>query len=73
MFVGWGTQFFGGPASDVLMEVAIPIWTQASCRNAFTQRITSSVMCAGAKEGGRDSCQVNLLYKCCLCAYYLQN
>lgn len=47
----------GGPASDVLMEVVVPIWTQKRCKAAFTQRITESVICAGATEGGRDSCQ----------------
>lgn len=57
---GWGTQFFGGPASDVLMEVSMPVWTQEQCKNAFTQRIPNSVVCAGSPEGGRDSCQVIL-------------
>lgn len=59
---GWGTQFFGGPVSDVLMEVVVPIWTQKRCKEAFTQRITDSVICAGATEGGRDSCQVILIF-----------
>ncbi|KAJ6633373.1 Proclotting enzyme [Pseudolycoriella hygida] len=54
---GWGTQFFGGPSSDVLMEVVVPIWTQKRCKSAFTQRISDTVICAGATEGGRDSCQ----------------
>lgn len=56
---GWGTQFFGGPVSDVLMEVSLPIWAQESCRNAFTHRIPDTFICAGAPEGGRDSCQVS--------------
>lgn len=43
--------------SDVLMEVVVPIWTHKRCKAAFTQRITDSVLCAGATEGGRDSCQ----------------
>lgn len=58
---GWGTQFFGGPASEVLMEVVIPVWSQTRCMQAFTQRIQNTVICAGAMEGGRDSCQVNWL------------
>lgn len=57
---GWGTQFFGGPASDVLMEVTLPIWTQESCRSVFPQRIGDTVICAGAPDGGRDSCQVSI-------------
>lgn len=55
---GWGTQFFGGPASDVLMEVTLPVWTQENCRSVFAHRISDTVICAGAPEGGRDSCQV---------------
>lgn len=55
---GWGTQSFGGPASDVLMEVSMPIWKNDNCQERFIERIGESVLCAGAKEGGRDSCQV---------------
>lgn len=55
---GWGTQFFGGPVSDVLMEVSLPVWTKERCMDAFTLRIPETVLCAGATEGGRDSCQV---------------
>lgn len=44
--------------SDILMEVVVPIWTNKRCKEAFAQRITDSVICAGATEGGRDSCQV---------------
>ncbi|KAK2579335.1 hypothetical protein KPH14_008287 [Odynerus spinipes] len=54
---GWGTQYYDGPASTVLMEVAVPIWPQEKCVRSFTQRITSTTMCAGAYEGGRDACQ----------------
>ncbi|KAG7200785.1 hypothetical protein KM043_003160 [Ampulex compressa] len=54
---GWGTQYYGGPASTVLMEVAVPIWPQDKCARSFTQRIPNTAMCAGAYEGGRDACQ----------------
>lgn len=56
--LGWGSMFFGGPSSDVLMEVSVPIWTTKACQNVFIERIGENVLCAGAKEGGRDSCQV---------------
>lgn len=56
---GWGTQFFGGPVSDVLMEVSVPVWSQDRCKEAFAHRIQDTVICAGAPEGGRDSCQVS--------------
>lgn len=55
---GWGAQSFGGPSSDVLMEVSVPIWNQENCQNVFNEYISEKVICAGAKEGGRDSCQV---------------
>ncbi|XP_012252741.2 proclotting enzyme isoform X2 [Athalia rosae] len=54
---GWGTQYFGGPASAVLMEVAVPIWPQKKCVRSFNQRIPETSMCAAAYDGGRDSCQ----------------
>lgn len=57
-YLGWGTQFFGGPASEVLMEVAVPIWSNQRCKEAFTERISASSICAGDREGGQDSCQV---------------
>lgn len=56
---GWGSQFFAGPNSDVLMEVSVPIWNQADCQNAFIERIGDNVICAGGEN--RDSCQVGVL------------
>lgn len=59
MFIlGWGTQYYGGPTSTVLMEAAVPVWPQERCVRSFTQRIPNSTLCAGAYEGGRDACQV---------------
>lgn len=65
IYIGWGTQFFGGPSSDILMEVVVPVWTQERCRQAFAQRVTNSVICAGSSEGGRDACQVYIYNGCC--------
>ena len=28
IYLGWGTIFFGGPASDVLREVEVDVWNQ---------------------------------------------
>lgn len=59
MFIlGWGTQYYGGPTSTVLMEAAVPVWPQEKCVRSFTQRISNTTLCAGAYEGGRDACQV---------------
>lgn len=57
VITGWGSQFFGGPDSHTLMEVTVPIWPQNECENSFVHRIAPSVLCAGSREGGKDSCQ----------------
>ncbi|XP_030371238.1 venom protease [Scaptodrosophila lebanonensis] len=54
---GWGTKTFGGPHSNVLMEVNLPVWKQMDCKNAMVERIPDTVICAGQPEGGQDSCQ----------------
>ncbi|KAJ9595883.1 hypothetical protein L9F63_012902, partial [Diploptera punctata] len=54
---GWGTVSYGGPASDVLMEVSVPVWNQTRCAKRYPQPILETMMCAGAYEGGKDSCQ----------------
>ncbi|XP_055542185.1 proclotting enzyme-like [Wyeomyia smithii] len=55
--VGWGTQFFGGPHSKVLMEVDLPIWSNKECQEVYINRIFETSLCAGNYEGGKDSCQ----------------
>lgn len=55
---GWGTQYYGGPASTVLMEVGVPVWPRDRCTRSFVQRIPNTTICAGSYEGGGDSCQV---------------
>ncbi|KZC11080.1 Proclotting enzyme [Dufourea novaeangliae] len=54
---GWGTRYYGGPVSTVLMKVGLPIWPREKCVQSFDQRIPETVVCAGAYEGGRDACQ----------------
>lgn len=55
---GWGTVYYGGPPSNVLMEVTIPVWSQEDCQRQFDQPILDTEICAGSEQGGRDSCQV---------------
>lgn len=57
IIIGWGSMFFGGPHSHTLMEVSVPVWNQQQCDRSFVHRIPDTVLCAGAFEGGRDSCQ----------------
>lgn len=52
--LGWGRTSEGGPTSPVLMEVDVPIVTNAQCAATYGD-IIDSQMCAGA--AGRDSCQ----------------
>ena len=56
---GWGTTSFSGESSKVLLEVLLPIWTQSECKAALNGRVfTEKQLCAGYKQGGKDSCQV---------------
>lgn len=58
--LGWGTQFYTGPISNVLMKVKVPIWNNQACQDVFTvNKIYDTVLCAGAS--GKDSCQVSCL------------
>ncbi|KNC24537.1 hypothetical protein FF38_08332 [Lucilia cuprina] len=54
---GWGSQRFGGPHSDILMEVNLPVWKIDDCRAAIVERVPDTSLCAGYPEGGQDSCQ----------------
>lgn len=53
--VGWGTQSFGGPHSDILMEVTVPIWNNSQCQAVYAHKIYDTVLCAGTTD--HDSCQ----------------
>jgi len=63
---GWGRTRVGGINSPSLKEVAIPMVTNEVCRtkyhkdNEFKNHIfDNTVVCAGTKLGGKDSCQVS--------------
>ncbi|EGI59947.1 PREDICTED: trypsin-1-like [Acromyrmex echinatior] len=59
IITGWGAIKEGGQVSHTLQEVFIPILSNAECRATKypAHRITDNMMCAGFKEGGKDSCQ----------------
>ena len=55
---GWGTTSSGGWSPDTARKVEVPIYSDAGCREAYgSGSITSGMICAGLKEGGKDSCQ----------------
>ena len=59
---GWGTLRSGGPASNVLQFVSVPILEISDCTNLnelySPTNITSNMICAGDLiDGGEDSCQ----------------
>jgi secreted trypsin-like serine protease len=58
---GWGAIEEGGPVSTTLQEVSVPIMSNAECRRSKypARKITDNMICAGYKEGQKDSCQVS--------------
>lgn len=56
---GWGALWFGGPTSDRLQGVDIPIVSEAECEAAYnTYSVDETMICAGdLSVGGIDSCQ----------------
>ncbi|XP_057677552.1 enteropeptidase [Corythoichthys intestinalis] len=55
---GWGRQEEQGSLPDVLQEAKVPLVDRASCQRDLPEyTITSSMLCAGIREGGVDSCQ----------------
>lgn len=48
-----------GITAGHLRQVVVPIWSADECAESDygKKRLTSNMMCAGLKEGGRDACQ----------------
>ena len=62
--IGWGLTSEGGTASDVLLQARVPVLTDARCERAYPVGspttltfFASSMLCAGTKAGGVDTCQ----------------
>lgn len=53
---GWGATAEGGSVSAELMEVTVPIITNAQCNEIYGM-ITDGMLCAGYEAGGKDACQ----------------
>jgi len=60
---GWGKRSYSDQlGSNALLEVTVPIWKIEDCRTSYQSiqlPITDNHICAGYKEGGKDSCSVN--------------
>lgn len=41
----------------MLMQVSVPIVSEAKCKKAYGSSIHTSRVCAGLDRGGKDSCQ----------------
>ncbi|XP_059964085.1 trypsin-like isoform X2 [Mesoplodon densirostris] len=55
---GWGnTKSSGSSFPEFLQCLKAPILSDSACRSAYPGQITSSMMCLGFLEGGKDSCQ----------------
>lgn len=60
--IGWGATQQGGQTTPTLQEVAIKVQPSSDCERNYRQvppgvKITGNMLCAGAPEGGKDSCQ----------------
>lgn len=55
--IGWGTTSSGGSQSNTLLEVVVPVTSEAVCNRAYRNIDYNSQICAGFTNGGRDSCQ----------------
>ncbi|MEZ4816309.1 MAG: serine protease [Bdellovibrionota bacterium] len=55
--LGWGTTSESGSLAKTLMQVTVPLVNTEECLKAYPGEIDESMICAGLKEGGKDSCQ----------------
>jgi hypothetical protein len=56
---GWGATSEGGAGSNALLEVAVPLVSNATCNapSSYNGAVTENMLCAGLADGGKDSCQ----------------
>ncbi len=59
--VGWGVTASGGPTSDILLEAAVPIVDDVTCKAQIDALgggfFPATMLCAGYPQGGVDTCQ----------------
>lgn len=55
---GWGVMSEDeGRISNVLNVVTVPVVGLEECKAAYGQRVNNNHVCAGLRQGGKDSCQ----------------
>ena len=56
---GWGATAEGGDSSQNLLMAEVPYVENDACnaRDAYDGRILPGMICAGERDGGKDSCQ----------------
>lgn len=55
---GWGATHEGSwTLPNLLQKVEVPLVSRATCNEAYPNRITDRMVCAGYKQGGKDACQ----------------
>ncbi|VUD46258.1 Trypsin [Thalassocella blandensis] len=55
--LGWGATSEGGPSTNQLQRVDVPIVSQSTCNANYGGGIDNTMLCAGYTSGGKDSCQ----------------
>jgi secreted trypsin-like serine protease len=58
--IGWGATSEGGVSSQVLLEVDVPIVSNAEANAAYNplgSTVTENMIAAGLPQGGKDACQ----------------
>lgn len=53
--LGWGATSETGKASDVLMELTVPVVNHTVCEEVLGPRVDKGMLCAGGEEG-KDAC-----------------
>ncbi|XP_041959008.1 transmembrane protease serine 6 [Alosa sapidissima] len=54
---GWGALKEGGGGSDKLQKVDVRLVSQEACVRSYGYTVTSRMLCAGYRSGGKDACQ----------------
>ncbi len=56
--LGWGNiSSTGEEYPEKLQQVSVPVVSNSNCNIPYNNEITENMLCAGLKEGGKDSCQ----------------